>query len=151
RFNETLRGSVEGQPVIFRATIVLPSHGGAPELTGHLDVAPLGARVFLADGRIEAEGEEIVYRGRIRSHGAWEDFRLTKTLDGGAADAWHRARHARLEVGRRIDTDIAMGVADVATLMASIEPVGAHGAVDRAAAVAHFAAQGLRELFGAAR
>ncbi|MDQ4504356.1 patatin-like phospholipase family protein [Sinomonas sp. ASV322] len=151
RFNEALHGSAEGQPLSLRVTLVVPTHDGVqtPEVTGYIDFAPFGSRVFLADGAVESSGERISYRGRVRVDGEWADFRLTRTFDDGALDGWHDARHARLEIGGRIAIDVSMGLGDVAALLGSVEPVGVHGVADRAAAVAGFAARGLRELFGA--
>ncbi|MEA5456657.1 patatin-like phospholipase family protein [Sinomonas sp. JGH33] len=152
RFNESLHGTAGGHELTVRVTLVVPTRDGtqAPEVTGYVDFAPFGSRVFLADGAVEADGGRVSYRGRVRVDGPWEEFRLTRTFDDGALDGWHDARHARLEVGGRVAVDVSMGLGDVAALLGSVEPVGVHGIADRAAAVAGFAARGLRELFGAA-
>ncbi|MBO1266469.1 patatin-like phospholipase family protein [Arthrobacter cavernae] len=149
RFNDTLRGTVDGETVTFKATVVLPSEdaGQQPQLSGFLDYAPFGPRVFLADGRLEARGEELRYRARVRLDDGWQDLAVTRTLhDDPGPDAWADSRQARLQLGTRLDTGLTMSLADAAGLLASIEPVGSHGFVDRAAAVGAFAANGLREL-----
>ncbi len=147
RFNDTLRGELDGSPLAFRAAVVLPSVRGhaAPQLTGYLEHARFG-RAFLADGQVETHGDDVSYRARIRLDGGWQDLSVTRTLrDDPGPDAWADSRRARLEVGGLV-ADLTMSLPDAAGLLASVEPVGAHGFVDRADAVAGFAGNGFREL-----
>ncbi|SDW10521.1 Patatin-like phospholipase [Arthrobacter sp. cf158] len=147
RFNDTLRGELDGSPLTFRAAVVLPSVLGAesPQLSGYLEHRRFG-RAFLADGRVEATGDTVTYHARIRLDGGWQDVALTRTLrDDPGPDAWADSRVARLSVGG-LSADLTMSLADAAGLLASVEPVGAHGFVDRAQAVAGFAGNGFREL-----
>ncbi|MFK0001745.1 patatin-like phospholipase family protein [Paenarthrobacter sp. NPDC090522] len=148
RFNDTLQGRIGGDPLTFRATVVLPTaaSGAPPQFTGYLEHAGFGGRAFVADGRVEASGADVTYRGRARLDGGWQDVTVTRTLhDDPGPDAWSDSRRAQLIVGD-VRAELSMSLADAAGLLASIEPVGAHGVVDRAAAVAGFAANGLREL-----
>ncbi|WP_369746284.1 patatin-like phospholipase family protein [Paenarthrobacter sp. AMU7] len=147
RVNDTLRGDLDGSPVTFKATVVLPSDPGdeAPQLSGYLEHSRFG-RVFLAGGRVETHGDDVTYRARIRVDGGWQSLAVTRTLhDDPGPDAWADSRRARLEVGGLV-ADLTMSLADAAGFLASVEPVGAHGFVDRAGAVAGFAGNGFREL-----
>lgn len=149
RFNDTLRGDVDGERLTFTATVVLPSAdaGTAPQLSGFLDHRPFGARAFLADGRVETHGEDVSYRARLRLDGGWRDVSVTRTFhDDPGPDAWSDSRRARLVVEGRLDTEIRMSVSDTAGLIASVEPVGAHGFLDRVEAAGTFVANGLRGL-----
>lgn len=149
RFNDTLRGDVDGERLTFTATVVLPSAdaGTAPQLSGFLDHRPFGARAFLADGRVETHGEDVSYRARLRLDGGWRDVSVTRTFhDDPGPDAWSDSRRARLVVEGRLDTEIRMSVSDTAGLIASVEPVGAHGFLDRVEASGTFVANGLRGL-----
>lgn len=152
RFTDTLRGELDGGPLTFRATVVLPSeaNGTVPELSGYLEHPRFGPRLFLAGGRVEANGAELSYRARVRLDGGWQELTVTRTLhDDPGPDAWSDTRRARLQLGPHaggVDVDLSMSLADAAGLLASVEPVGSHGVIDRAAAVAAFAANGLREL-----
>ncbi|WP_426998663.1 patatin-like phospholipase family protein [Pseudarthrobacter sp. N5] len=149
RFTDTLRGEFDGEPIAFKATVVLPSLPGAvpPQLTGYVDHAPFGPRMFLADGRLDVLGEDLSYRARVKLDGGWQDLTVTRTFhDDPGPDAWSDSRRARLQVGARPEADVRMTLADAAGLIASVEPVGSHGFADRAAAVGAFAANGLREL-----
>jgi NTE family protein len=147
RFNDTLRGELDGSPLTFRAAVVLPSvHGDeSPQLSGYLEHRRF-ERAFLADGQVEATGDDVTYRARIRLDGGWQKLTLTRTLrDDPGPDAWADSRLARLHVGG-LSAELTMSLADAAGLLASIEPVGAHGFVDRAQAAAGFAGHGFREL-----
>ncbi|MFE4198253.1 patatin-like phospholipase family protein [Paenarthrobacter sp. NPDC056912] len=147
RFNDTLRGELDGSPITFKGTVVLPSVGTdePPHLTGFLDHPQFG-RIFLADGRVETVGDQVSYRARIRLDGGWQDMAVTRTLrNDPGPDAWADTRLAQLSFGES-RAELTMSLADTAGLLASVEPVGAHGFVDRAAAAAGFAANGLREL-----
>lgn len=148
RFNDTLRGQIGGSPLTFRATVVLPSDPSPepPRFTGYLDHARVGGRAFVADGRVESDGDRLTYRGEVRVDGAWQELGVTRTLhDDPGPDAWMDSRRAELALGDA-RAELTMTLADAAGLLASVEPVGAHGFVDRAGAAAGFAANGLREL-----
>ncbi|WP_347110377.1 patatin-like phospholipase family protein [Paenarthrobacter sp. S56] len=148
RFNDTLRGETGGHPLVFRATVVLPTDpsGRPPQFTGYVDHDRFGGRAFIAGGHVETSGAEVTYRGRVMLDGVWQDLAVTRTLhDDPGPDAWMDSRRASLTLGDAT-AELGMSLADAAGLLESIEPVGAHGLVDRAAAVAGFAANGLREL-----
>jgi hypothetical protein len=148
RFNDTLRGDIGGSPLTFRATVVLPTAtvAGPPRFTGYIDHAGVGGRAFVAGGRVESDGDQVTYRGKVRLGDAWQALNVTRTLhDDPGPDAWIDSRRAELTLGDA-RTEVTMTLADAAGLLASVEPVGAHGFVDRAGAAAGFAANGLREL-----
>jgi hypothetical protein len=115
------------------------------QITGYLEHPRFG-RAFLADGQVQSSGDDVTYRARIMLDGGWQDIAVTRTLrDDPGPDAWSDSRLALLEIGQRT-ARLTMSLADAAGLLASVEPVGAHRLVDRAAAVAGFAANGFREL-----
>ncbi|MFJ4265576.1 patatin-like phospholipase family protein [Paenarthrobacter nicotinovorans] len=147
RFNDVLHGELDGQPLRFRAAVVMPSQPGdaPPQLSGYLDHPQFG-RAFLADGRVEVNGEDLTYRARVRLDGSWQEVALTRRLhDDPGPDAWSDIRTARLEMGGHV-VELTMGLGDVAGLLASVEPVGAHGVRARAQVVARFTTNGFREL-----
>ncbi|MFJ4262958.1 patatin-like phospholipase family protein [Paenarthrobacter nicotinovorans] len=147
RFNDVLHGELDGQPLRFRAAVVVPSEPGdaPPQLSGYLDHPQFG-RAFLADGRVEVNGEDLTYRARVRLDGSWQEVALTRRLhDDPGPDAWSDIRTARLEMGGHV-VELTMGLGDVAGLLASVEPVGAHGVRARAQVVARFTTNGFREL-----
>ncbi|MEV7660315.1 patatin-like phospholipase family protein [Paenarthrobacter sp. NPDC089316] len=147
RFIDVLHGELEGQPLTFRAAIVMPADAGAgtAQLSGYLDHPRLG-RVFLAGGHVEAVGDDVIYRARVRLDGGWQDVSVTRTLhDDPGPDAWSDIRSARLETGNHV-VEMTMAPSDAAGLLASIEPVGAHGFAERAEAVARFTANGFGDL-----
>jgi hypothetical protein len=116
-------------------------------LSGFLDHRPFGARTFLAEGRVETVGEDVTYRARLRLDGGWRDVSVTRTFhDDPGPDAWSDSRRARLVVAGRLDMEVRMSLGDAAGLIASVEPVGAHGVLDRTGAAGTFVAHGLRDL-----
>ena len=143
-------GQDGGQDVRLTVTVALPlDPSAAPAtLTGFLDHAPFGPRVFLAGGSVDVRGGSVTYRASVRAGGAWHRLSLARIFhDDPGPDAWEDTRQARLTVGSLLDTPVTMGLADAAALIASVEPAGVHGPGDRAAAVAKVAAGGLREAF----
>lgn len=150
RFTERLRGQAGGHDVRLGLTVVLPVGGSEaqPRLTGFLDHAPFGPRVFLAGGRVDVRGDSVTYRASVRAGGAWHRLSVARVFrDDPGPDAWDDTRRARLTVGTLLDVPVTMGLGDAAALIASVEPVGAHGLADRAAALGNLAAGGLREVF----
>lgn len=139
-----------GQDVRLTVTVALPlDPSAAPaRLTGFLDHAPFGPRVFLAGGRVDVRGESVTYRASVRAGGAWHRLSLARIFhDDPGPDAWEDTRQARLTVGSLLDIPVTMDLADAAALIASVEPAGAHGPGERAAVVGKVAAGGLREAF----
>lgn len=150
RFTDRLRGEAGGQELRLTVTVALPLDGSGQQagLTGFLDHAPFGPRVFLAGGRVDVRGESVIYRASVRAGGAWHRLSVSRVFhDDPGPDAWDDTRQARLTVGSLLDVPVTMGLGDAAALIASVEPVGAHGPTDRAAAVGKVAAGGLREAF----
>jgi hypothetical protein len=161
RFTEQLRGSsgasaeggaaggADGRDVRLTLTVALSLDGsGQPaRVTGFLDHTPFGPRVFLAGGYVDVRGDAVTYRASVRIGGAWHRLAVARVFhDDPGPDAWDDTRHARLTVGSLLDVPVAMGLGDAAALIASVEPVGAHGPADRAAVVGQVAAGGLREV-----
>lgn len=139
-----------GSDVRLTVTVHLPLDGsGAPaRLTGFLDFAPFGPRVFLAGGRVDVRGDAVTYRASVHAGGAWHRLSLARIFrDDPGPDAWDDTRRARLSVGSLLDVPVTMGLADAAALIASVEPAGVHGPGDRAGVVAKVVAGGLREAF----
>jgi hypothetical protein len=131
-------------------TVALPldGSGAAARLTGFLDYAPFGPRIFLAGGRVDVRGDSVIYRASVRAGGAWHRLSLARVFhDDPGPDAWDDTRQARLTVGSLLDVPVTMGLADAAALIASVEPAGVHGPGGRAGVLATIAAQGLREAF----
>lgn len=150
RFTERLRGDAGGRDVRITVTVALPldSSGTTARLTGFLDYAPFGSRVFLAGGHVEVRGGSVTYRASVHAGGAWHRLSLARDFhDDPGPDAWEDTRQARLTVGPLLDVPVTMGLADAAALIASVEPVGAHGPEDRARVVTKVVAGGLREAF----
>lgn len=143
-------GGTGGQDVRLTVTVALPldGSGAATRLTGFLDHAPFGSRVFLAGGRVDVRGESVTYRASVHAGGAWHRLSLSRVFhDDPGPDAWDDTRKARLTVGSLLDVPVTMGLADAAALIASVEPVGVHGPGDKAGVVAKVVAGGLREAF----
>ena len=139
-----------GEEVRLTVTVALPLDGSgeAARLTGFLDYAPFGPRVFLAGGRVDVRGESVTYRASVRAGGAWHRLSLARVFhDDPGLDAWDDTRQARLTVGSLLDVPVTMGLADAAALIASVEPAGVHGPGDKAGVLADVAARGLREAF----
>lgn len=129
-------------------TLPLDGSGAAAGLTGFLDHAPFGSRVFLAGGRVDVRGESVTYRASVHAGGAWHRLSLARVFhDDPGPDAWEDTRQARLRVGSLLDAAVTMGLADAAALIASVEPAGVHGPGERAGVVAKVVAGGLREAF----
>lgn len=143
-------GDTGGQDVRLTVTVALPldGSGAATRLTGFLDHAPFGSRVFLAGGRVDVRGESVTYRASVHAGGAWHRLSLSRVFhDDPGPDAWDDTRKARLTVGSLLDVPVTMGLADAAALIASVEPAGVHGPRDKAGVVARVVAGGLREAF----
>lgn len=107
--------------------MVLPTAAvaGPPRFTGYVDHAGVGGRVFVADGRVESDGDQVTYRGKVRLGGSWQELSVARTLhDDPGPDAWMDSRRAELALGDT-RTDVRMTLADAAGLLASVEPVGA--------------------------
>jgi len=147
RFTDRLRGSLDGQDVEFTAVVEMPSSGTGARLSGFLDAERFGARRFLAGGLVEASGDTLRYRAEVMLDGGWHKLTVTRTFhDDPGPDAWTDSRTAVLELEGFPATDVRMELGDAAALIASVEPVGSHGFLDRASAAAGFIGNGLREL-----
>jgi NTE family protein len=111
----------------------------------HVDHEPWGGRVPLADGRLEHEGDALVYRARVRLGGAWAEVEARRELaDDDGLDAWADATTVEFTASTGESGRLRLGPLDAARSLASAEPVGAHGALDRAAALTRLARTGLR-------
>ena len=93
RLTERLRGRLDGVDLTLTVTSELAldeSPGGGPtRLVGHVDHAPWGGRLPLAEGRVEVEGPTVVHSGRVRVDGRWVALTARRELaDDEGLDAW---------------------------------------------------------------
>lgn len=158
RFVETLTGTVASERFQLELTVVAPLDGsqGEAELAGFVDYPPWGGRHFLAGGRVEVMGRDVVYRGRVLVSGRWLELSAARSFhDGPGLDAWRDASTVALEV-RPVndDTDarplvgmLRLGLRGAGRLLVSVEPVGAHGLAAKARALRRLAARGLAALY----
>ncbi len=93
---------------------------------------------YLADGRIVLADGELRYSGTIRVDGAELPVTCVRTLvDDAGFDFWSDFTEAKVSVGDAVYT-ASLGVGGTARLIASVEPVAAHGVGERLDAVASF-------------
>lgn len=152
RFRERLRGDVAGEPLTLDVTIELPlpehGPGGPARLAGHVDYGPWGDRVLLAGGRVDVKGNDVVYRARVRVDGGWLELEAAREIeDDKGFDAWTDASRVEFSVGPALTGQLRLRPVEAARLLASVEPVGAHGLLDRAGAIARLGKAGLRTAF----
>jgi NTE family protein len=149
RLTERLRGRLGDSDVTLRLTTEVPLEptGEPARVVGHLDSDALGGRVLLAGGRLESHGSALVYRGRVRVHGRWVELDAARDLaDDEGLDAWADARDVDLRLATGEQATLRLAPLDAARALASAEPVGAHGALDRAGALARLGRTGLRSV-----
>ncbi|KKZ71806.1 patatin [Streptomyces showdoensis] len=150
RFRERLRGEAAGAGLLLDVTVELPlPPDGTPSpgarLAGHVDHAPWGGRVLLADGRVESAGGGVDYVARVRLGGTWHALRAHRDLtDAPGPDLWPDAREAAFEATDGTSATLRLGLREAARALASVEPYGAHGFRDRAEALRELARVGLR-------
>jgi hypothetical protein len=149
RLTERLRGTIAGAhlDLTVTAVIALPddSEPAPARVVGHVDHVPWGGRVPLADGRLVHEGDALVYRARARVGDGWVDIEARRELaDDDGLDAWADATTVEFSASSGQSGQLRLGPLDAARALASAEPVGAHGALDRAGALARLARTGLR-------
>jgi hypothetical protein len=149
RLSERLRGTVADADLTLQVTANLPLEA-SPEparVVGHVDYAAWGGRVPLASGRLEAAGSALVYRARARVAGEWVDVEAVRELaDGEGLDAWADATTVEFSASSGERATLRLGPLDAARALASAEPVGAHGGLDRAGALARLGRTGLRRV-----
>ena len=151
RLTERLRGRLDGVDLTLTVTSELAldeSPGGGPtRLVGHVDHAPWGGRLPLAGGRVEVEGPTVLHSGRVRVDGRWVALTARRELaDDAGLDAWADVSTVTLSTSDGARTTLRLGPLDAARALASVEPVGAHGALDRAGALARLGRTGLRRV-----
>jgi NTE family protein len=148
RLSERLRGQVGDEDLTLRVTAELPLDERPAEPTrvvGHVDHAPWGGRVPLAGGRLEADGSALVYRARARVAGQWVDVEAVRELaDDEGLDAWADATTVEFRASTGETGTLRLGPLDAARALSTAEPVGAHGGLDRAGALARLGRTGLR-------
>jgi hypothetical protein len=140
RFTDMLRGSLDGLPVALDLTVRVPVDGpvSTGSVVGSVSYEPWGEPVYLADGSIELYDGSLSYSGVVRVDG--EDVAVTvrrDLVDDPGPDAWSDFTSARVRLGRR-SFDATLGVGGAAALAASVEPVGAHGPLERLDAARRF-------------
>jgi NTE family protein len=107
-----------------------------------VDYPPWGDGPLLAGGTVTGGADGVVYRGRVRVDGQWwpVDARRELTGDGGFLTAWTDAAQVEFTAGGQAPTGtLRLGLTEAAHLLASVEPVGAHGLVARKQVLARFA------------
>ncbi len=151
RLTERLRGRLGHEDLTLQVTaeLGLDDHPAAvpARVVGHIDHAPWGGRVLLADGRLEVDGSAVVYRARARVAGQWVDVEAARDLaDDDGLDAWADATTVAFRASSGEAATLRLGPLDAARALASAEPVGAHGGLDRAGALARLGRTGIRRV-----
>jgi hypothetical protein len=150
RLTERLRGRLDDADLTLSVTTELALEGPSTEparVVGHVDHAPWGGRRPLAGGRVDVDGADVVHRGRVRVDGRWLELAARRELaDDDGLDAWADVSTVELRTGDGAGTTLRLGALDAARALASVEPVGAHGALDRAGALARLGRTGLRRV-----
>jgi NTE family protein len=151
RLSERLRGRVGEEDLTLQVTANLPLEDraapGPIRVVGHVDYQPWGGRVPFASGRLEVAGSAVVYRGRLRVDGQWADIEAVRELtDDEGLDAWADATTVEFSASTGQQGTLRLGPLDAARALASAEPVGAHGGLDRAGALARLGRTGLRRV-----
>ena len=152
RLTERLRGRVGSDDLTMQVTSELPleEHGSPARVVGSVDFEPWGGRVLLAGGRLEAAGADVIYHARARVNGRWVAIEAARELaDDEGFDAWADARTVEFRADSGETATLHLGALDAARALASAEPVGAHGAMDRAGALARLGQLGLRRVLAA--
>lgn len=151
RLTERLRGRLGADDLTLVVTTELaleePVTPGPTRVVGHVDHEPWGGRVPLADGRVGVEGSAVVHRARVRVDGRWVELSARRELtDDDGLDAWADVSTVALTTSDGQGTTLRLGPLDAARALASAEPVGAHGTLDRAGALARLGRTGLRRV-----
>ena len=151
RVTERFRGELGDEDLTMHLTAELTLDekvdAGPARVVGHVDHAPWGGRVLLAGGRLELTGSDLVYRARARVDGRWVEIEAARQLtDDEGLDAWADATTVAFSTSSGESTTLRLGPLDAARALASAEPVGAHGGLDRAGALAQLARTGLRRI-----
>lgn len=143
RWREKLTSSSVGAVL----TVWLPTEPGLPaSVTGFLESPDWEYPAPLANGVLIISDNDgsWSYAGQIRRNGQWQEVSVKRDFRGGGT-VWHRRMEASLSIGAE-RYDVHLGMADAAALLASLEPFGAHGVFQRAAAVAAVLGKGIRGL-----
>ena len=124
----------------FTFTIELPVDGAleAATVVGSVRLPGWTEPAYLAGGGVVLDAGVLRYTATVRVGG--EDVPVTcerELVDDPGPDAWSDFTLARVRVGEAA-FEASLGLGGVARLVASIEPVGAHGVVERARAVDGF-------------
>ena len=149
RVTERLHGQLAGDDIAVTVTTELPLHEGAgpARVVGHVDHQPWGGRVWLAGGRLEAVGPELTYRARALVHGRWVVVEASRALEDDAGlDVWSDSTRVDLRTSTGEQATLRLSVLDAARALASVEPIGAHGALDRGRSLARLGSTGLRRV-----
>jgi len=139
RFTDAL--SADGAECVF--TVEVPVSGDASDasdasVVGSVRLAGWPEPAYLAAGVVTLDAGVLRYAGTVRAGGTEVPVVCERDLvDDPGPDAWSDLTRARVRIGDAEFT-ASLGVGGVARLVASIEPVAAHGVVERARAVRAF-------------
>lgn len=121
-------------------TVQIPVDGGleGASVVGSVRLGGWDEPAYLAGGVVTMDAGVLRYRGTVRVAGTDVPLECERELvDDPGPDAWGDFTHARVTVGGAV-FEASLGLGGVARLVASIEPVGAHGVGERARAVNDF-------------
>jgi NTE family protein len=117
-----------------------PVDGPVDEATvvGSIQLDGWDEPAYLAGGVVTLEAGSLTYRGSVRLGGADVLVACTRDLvDDPGWDDWDDLTRARVRVGEVV-FEASLGIGGAARLVASAEPVGAHGVIERTRAVHRF-------------
>ncbi|MGM7669290.1 patatin-like phospholipase family protein [Microbacterium sp. A93] len=123
---------LSSRDALARITVWLPTEAGRPaSVTGFVGLSDWDAPAAVADGALTASraGGPWTYSGRIRRGGHWVEVSVSRE----PARSGCRGRTAALTIGAE-RFPVRLSARDAVHLATSIEPFGAHGVRERAAA-----------------
>ncbi len=121
-------------------TVQVPVEGPLDDavLVGSIQLGGWPEPAYLAGGAVSLDRGTLTYTGTVRVDGADVPVECTRDLvDDPGWDAWDDLTRARVRVGGEV-FEASLGIGGAARLVASAEPVGAHGVIERARAVRLF-------------
>ena len=153
RVTERLRGELGDEDLTMHLTAELTldetADAGPARVVGHVDHAPVGrpgaARRRTARGSTGPDAR-LPRAGAGRRPVGGRSRRPGELADDEGLDAWADATTVAFSASSGESATLRLGPLDAARALASAEPVGAHGGLDRAGALAQLARTGLRRV-----